>query len=75
MRVGAGERPAERGEERRDLGPKQGPRALTGAPSTASAMLVWLVPLVLAAGVVWALIIKVKGPSAYGRIGGDEAGA
>ncbi|XVU28518.1 APC family permease [Actinoplanes sp. CA-054009] len=45
---------------------------LTGAPSTTNAMLVWLVPLVLAAGVAWALIIKVKDPSAYARIGGDE---
>ncbi|BBH69088.1 amino acid permease [Actinoplanes sp. OR16] len=45
---------------------------LTGAGHATNALLVLLIPAVLAGGVIWALILKIKDPMSYGRIGGDE---
>jgi amino acid transporter len=46
---------------------------LTGAPPATNTALVVIVPVVLAAGLVWALILKARNPQAYARIGGEEA--
>ncbi|BEL08663.1 APC family permease [Actinoplanes sichuanensis] len=48
---------------------------LTGAAFGANAALVAVVPAILAAGVAWAFKIKIKSPSSYGRIGGEEVRA
>lgn len=48
---------------------------LTGAAFGVNAFLVALVPAILAAGAGWALRIKIKSPSSYGRIGGEAVRA
>ncbi|WP_030439165.1 APC family permease [Actinoplanes subtropicus] len=47
---------------------------LTNAAPDVDVALVAVVPMVLAAGLVWALIRKAGNPRAYARIGGEEAG-
>ena len=46
---------------------------LTGAEPATNTALVAVVPVVLAAGLVWALTLKARNPQAYARIGGEEA--
>lgn len=46
---------------------------LTGAEPATNTALVVVVPVILAAGLVWALTLKARKPQAYARIGGEEA--
>jgi amino acid transporter len=46
---------------------------LTGAEPATNNALAAVVPVILAAGLLWALALKTRNPQAYARIGGEEA--